>query len=52
MFYGTFYFNQDLTSWNVSSVNDCRGFTNYNGIYSGAILEKANYPNFSECDPD
>jgi len=43
MFYSAISFNQDLSSWGVDGVTECRSFSD------GAPLTDANTPNFTNC---
>jgi surface protein len=46
--YGMFQdsqFNQDLSSWNVTSVTNCQNFSRNNSVWT---LPK---PNFTNCSP-
>ena len=46
MFWGNKSFNRDLSSWNVTNVNDCSGFNSNSNAWT---LPK---PNFNNCNPD
>jgi surface protein len=47
MFYWVYAFNQDLSSWNVSGVTECNGFSEG----STTVYTKPK-PNFTNCNPN
>jgi len=45
MFYNNIFFNQDLSSWDVSKVTNCSDFSTNNTVW--LYFQK---PNFTNCD--